>query len=53
MKSYLTTKKTNRGGGKLHLPDFLLACYFGERNKFAIEKLNSSRSALVEEGGER
>ena len=34
------------GGGKLHLPDCLLACSFGERNKFTIEKLNSSRSAL-------
>ena len=39
-------KKTNRGGGKkLHLPDCLLACSFGERKKFTIEKLNSSRSA--------
>ena len=25
----------------------------GERNKFAIEKLNSSRSALAEKRGER
>ena len=39
-------KQTGVGGGKLHLPDCLLACSFGERNKFTIEKLNSSRSAL-------
>ena len=51
IKSYLTTKnKQGWGGGKLHLPDCLLACSFGERNKFTIEKLNSSRSALAEKG---
>ena len=37
-------------GEKLHLPDCLLACSLGERNKFTIEKLNSSRSALAEKG---
>ena len=37
-------------GEKLHLPDCLLACSFGERNKFTIEKLNSSRSALAAKG---
>ena len=50
MKSYLNTKKKTGVGEKLHLPDCLLACSFGERNKFTIEKLNSSRSALAEKG---
>ena len=35
-------------GKKLHLPDCLLACSFGESNKFTIEKLNSSRLAFVQ-----
>ena len=43
-------KKQTGVGEKLHLPDCLLACSFGERNKFTIEKLNSSRSALAEKG---
>ena len=43
-------KKQSGMGEKLHLPDCLLACSLGERNKFTIEKLNSSRSALAEKG---
>ena len=50
MKSYLNTKNKQGWGKKLHLPDCLLASSFGERNKFTIEKLNSSRSALAEKG---
>ena len=46
-------KKQTGLGEKLLLPDCLLACSFGERNKFTIEKLNSSRSALAEKRGER
>ena len=34
----------------MHSPDCLLACSFEERNKFSIEKLSSSRSALAEKG---
>ena len=51
MKSYLNTKKQTGVGEKLHLPDCLLACSFGERNKFTIENLNSSRSALADKFG--
>ena len=46
-------KKQTGLAEKLLLPDCLLACSFGERNKFTIEKLNSSRSALAEKRGER
>ena len=53
MKSYRTTKKRTGVGEKLHLPDCLLGCSFGETNKFTIEKLNSSRSAFAEKKGER
>ena len=42
-------QKTIRDGGKIALA-WLLACSLGERNKFTIEKLNSSRSALAEKG---
>ena len=53
MESYRTTKKRTGVGEKLHLPDILLGCSFGETNKFTIEKLNSSRSAFAEKKGER
>ena len=43
-------KKQTGVGEKQHLPDCLLASSFAERNKFTIEKLNSSRSALAEKG---
>ena len=43
-------KKQTGMGEKLHFPDCLLACSLGERNKFTIEQLNSSRSALAEKG---
>ena len=50
MKSYLTTKNKQEWGKNCTCLIVLLTCSFGERDKFTIEKLNSSRSALAEKG---